>query len=77
VRERARHVAYAGGWKKLEPLWDAVIRAKRVTRMLPSLESILEGFGRYKPARPQRAPVPMTKPAQGSDQSRWPAGAGG
>jgi radical SAM superfamily enzyme YgiQ (UPF0313 family) len=44
---RLRHVAYAGGWKKFEPLWDWVIRAKRVTGMLPALETILSGFGRY------------------------------
>lgn len=25
--ERLRHVAYAGGWKKLEPLWDLAIRS--------------------------------------------------
>jgi radical SAM superfamily enzyme YgiQ (UPF0313 family) len=48
LRDRARHVAYAGGWKKLEPLWDMVIRSKRVTSMLPSLEAILEGFGRHR-----------------------------
>jgi len=44
--ERARHVAYAGGWKKFESLWAWVIRAKRVTNMLPLLESILANFGR-------------------------------
>jgi radical SAM superfamily enzyme YgiQ (UPF0313 family) len=44
-RGKARHVAYAGGWKKFEPLWDAVIRAKRVGRGLPVLEAILSGFG--------------------------------
>ncbi len=43
---RLRHVAYAGGWKKLEPLWDGVIRAKKVTHMLPVLESILGGWDR-------------------------------
>jgi radical SAM superfamily enzyme YgiQ (UPF0313 family) len=43
--ERIRHLAYAAGWKKLEPLWDWVIRARRVTQMLPALESILAGFG--------------------------------
>jgi hypothetical protein len=48
---RLRHVAYAGGWKKFEPLWDVVIRAKRVTRLLPILETILAGFGRYRPSR--------------------------
>jgi radical SAM superfamily enzyme YgiQ (UPF0313 family) len=41
----ARHVAYAGGWKKMEPLWDAIIRAKRASSMLPVLESVLSAFG--------------------------------
>jgi radical SAM superfamily enzyme YgiQ (UPF0313 family) len=43
--ERLRHMAYAGGWKKFEPLWDWVIRARRVSHMLPLLEGILAGFG--------------------------------
>jgi radical SAM superfamily enzyme YgiQ (UPF0313 family) len=42
--EQARHLAYAGGWKKFEPLWDAVIRARRVANFLPVLESVLAGF---------------------------------
>jgi radical SAM superfamily enzyme YgiQ (UPF0313 family) len=44
LSEQLRHIAYAGGWKKLEPMWDWVIRAKRVTRMLPVLETVLAGF---------------------------------
>jgi hypothetical protein len=36
-----RHFAYAAGWKKFEPLWDAVIRAKQVGSMLPVLETLL------------------------------------
>jgi radical SAM superfamily enzyme YgiQ (UPF0313 family) len=44
--ERLRHVAYTGGWKKFEPLWDRVIRAKRVGNMIPMLEAVLEGLGR-------------------------------
>ena len=39
--ETLRHLAYAGGWKKFEPLWDLVIRAKRVATFLPLLESLL------------------------------------
>ena len=39
-----RHAGYAFGWKKFEPLWDAVIRAKRIAVMLPLLEGILSGF---------------------------------
>ena len=41
-----RHFAYAAGWKKFEPLWDLVIRAKRAGMMLPVLETILSEFGR-------------------------------
>ena len=42
-RERLRHVAFAGGWKKVEPLWDVVVRAGQVARFLPLLEKILAG----------------------------------
>jgi radical SAM superfamily enzyme YgiQ (UPF0313 family) len=38
-----RHIAYAGGWKKFEPMWDWVIRAKRVANLLPVLETVLAG----------------------------------
>jgi radical SAM superfamily enzyme YgiQ (UPF0313 family) len=41
-----RHVAYAGGWKKFEPAWDAVIRLRRLRYLLPVLETILAEFGR-------------------------------
>ena len=41
-----RHFVYAAGWKKFEPAWDMVIRAKRVGMMLPVLEGILSEFGR-------------------------------
>jgi radical SAM superfamily enzyme YgiQ (UPF0313 family) len=47
--ETARHVAYAGGWKKLEPFWDFVIRTRRVARLRPMLEAVLLGFGRFRP----------------------------
>ena len=46
-----RHVAYAGGWKKLEPMWDFVIRAKRVAALRPTLEAVLTGFGAVDPSR--------------------------
>jgi len=45
LRGWMRHVAYAGGWKKLEPLWDVAIRTGQVLRLLPMLEAILGGFG--------------------------------
>jgi hypothetical protein len=48
---RLRHVACAGGWKKLEPMWGWVIRMKPVTSMLPILQSVLEGLGRHAPLK--------------------------
>jgi radical SAM superfamily enzyme YgiQ (UPF0313 family) len=57
-RERVRHAAYAGGWKKFEPLWDLVIRAKRVGGALPVLEAILDAG-----TRPSSAPAPAVKRA--------------
>jgi radical SAM superfamily enzyme YgiQ (UPF0313 family) len=43
VLDSMRHFGYAAGWKKFEPMWDWVIRAKRVGHMLPALELILSG----------------------------------
>jgi radical SAM superfamily enzyme YgiQ (UPF0313 family) len=40
---RLRHAAYAIGWKKCEPVWDLLIRARRVGRALPVLERVLAG----------------------------------
>lgn len=42
---RLRHFAYAAGWKKFEPLWDFVLRAKRVAQMRPVLEAVLNPVG--------------------------------
>jgi radical SAM superfamily enzyme YgiQ (UPF0313 family) len=52
-----RHFAYAAGWKKFEPLWDLIIRAKRAGTMLPVLESILSEFGRRGAGRARSLPV--------------------
>ena len=43
---QVRHFAYAAGWKKFEPLWDWLIRAKRVTQALPLLETVLGGMNK-------------------------------
>jgi radical SAM superfamily enzyme YgiQ (UPF0313 family) len=48
-RETLRHLAYAGGWKKLEPLWDLVIQSEKVPALLPLLETVLDG-GRVRPS---------------------------
>jgi radical SAM superfamily enzyme YgiQ (UPF0313 family) len=48
VAGKLRHLAYAAGWKKFEPVWDWVIRARRVYQFLPMLETVLAGWGGHK-----------------------------
>jgi radical SAM superfamily enzyme YgiQ (UPF0313 family) len=53
AREKARHLAYTAGWKKLEPMWDLAIRSGQVHRFLPLLEAILDRFGSGGGAMPR------------------------
>ena len=41
LKHQAKHFFYAAGWKKFEPLWDMVIRAKQLGAMTPVLEGVL------------------------------------
>ena len=41
IKHCIKHFAYAGGWKKFEPLWNFMIKTKGLNKMLPLLESIL------------------------------------
>lgn len=41
LKHRAKHFFYAAGWKKFEPLWDLMIKARRLDLMTPLLESVL------------------------------------
>jgi radical SAM superfamily enzyme YgiQ (UPF0313 family) len=41
LKHQAKHFFYASGWKKFEPLWDLLIRARQLTRVTPMLESVL------------------------------------
>jgi radical SAM superfamily enzyme YgiQ (UPF0313 family) len=41
IKHQAKHFFYASGWKKFEPLWDLVIRARQLTRVTPLLEGVL------------------------------------
>ena len=49
-----QHLAYAGGWKKMEPLWDTVLRTRCVGRLRPVLEIILSTRG--APVTPEASP---------------------
>jgi radical SAM superfamily enzyme YgiQ (UPF0313 family) len=41
VKHQAKHFFYAAGWKKFEPLWDLIIRTRRLTQITPLLEGVL------------------------------------
>jgi radical SAM superfamily enzyme YgiQ (UPF0313 family) len=43
LTQKLRHLAYTGGWKKAEPVWDWVIRHGLLPRFLPILEGVLSG----------------------------------
>ncbi|HEY9249909.1 MAG TPA: radical SAM protein, partial [Rariglobus sp.] len=56
----ARHFAYAAGWKKFEPLWDLVIRTRRVMHLRPVLERVLAGASTRREESGLPAAVPVS-----------------
>lgn len=54
IKHQLKHFAYAGGWKKFEPMWNFIIKTRGLNRMLPLLEAILSKV------RPQQDPVDTT-----------------
>ncbi len=74
--ERLRHITYAGAWKKCEPVWDWIIRARRVPYMLPLLETVLSASDRRAPRR-QIAQQPIQDSRRHDIRVAWPeAGCG-
>jgi radical SAM superfamily enzyme YgiQ (UPF0313 family) len=59
VKHQAKHLFYAAGWKKFEPLWDLVIRAKQLRAMTPLLEAVLSKVT----ASGRRQTAPLRTPA--------------
>jgi hypothetical protein len=55
-KHQAKHFFYASGWKKFEPLWDLIIRARQLTRVTPLLEGVLSRVTR---AGKVRQPKPV------------------
>jgi len=41
LQHKLKHLFYAGGWKKFEPLWNFIIKTKGLNSMLPLLETLL------------------------------------
>jgi hypothetical protein len=61
VKHQAKHFFYAAGWKKFEPLWDWMIRARQLNHMTPLLEAVLSrvtsGKGGAAPAAAELLPI--------------------
>jgi len=50
VRGSVKHLLTAGGWKKLEPFWNLVIRTGQLQAMRPVLEAVLSGQAKLGPS---------------------------
>ena len=57
VKHRAKHFAYAAGWKKFEAAWNMVIRLRQLRRMTPVLEAVLSKVTRRQPAEGNSQPA--------------------
>jgi radical SAM superfamily enzyme YgiQ (UPF0313 family) len=48
-KHQAKHFFYSAGWKKFEPAWNMVIRARQLARMTPLLEAVLSRVSAQAP----------------------------
>ena len=77
LKHQTKHFFYAAGWKKFEPLWDFMIRARQLRSVTPMLEAVLSKVTRQHDAiEPQQPPedtsqqlISITTPAQASHTS--------
>ncbi len=53
--QRAKHFVYGAAWKRLEPVWDVVIRTRRLAMARPLLERVLAPGAGPRRARPRTA----------------------
>jgi len=58
LKQIIKHFAYAGGWKKFEPLWNFVIKTRGLNKMLPLLEAILSKVNKQKNPTEGVSPFP-------------------
>ena len=66
LRHQLKHFAYAGGWKKFEPLWNFVIKFRHLDAMRPLLEAILSKVS-GSDTRIERGLAPTPAPAATSE----------
>lgn len=68
LKHQAKHFFYAAGWKKFEPLWDFIIRARQLAHMTPLLEAVLARVSgaSAQPVAAEEAPLLRILPAENS-----------
>jgi radical SAM superfamily enzyme YgiQ (UPF0313 family) len=72
LKHQAKHFFYASGWKKFEPLWDVMIRARQLCKVTPLLEAVLSKVTRQdtptkapqSPGHGSQSPVGLTSLVQ-------------
>lgn len=57
LRGQLRHLTYTGAWKKAEPIWDAIIRARMLGFVVPLMEGVMSIGRRGEAADPQDLPA--------------------
>lgn len=58
LKHKIKHFAYAGGWKKFEPLWNFMIKTHGLNKMLPLLEAVLSKAGNRRREGNVTSPFP-------------------
>lgn len=58
LKHKIKHFAYAGGWKKFEPLWNFMIKTQGLNKMLPLLEAVLSRINNRKEEGAVPSPFP-------------------
>ena len=48
LKHKAKHFFYASGWRKFEPVWDLLIRARQLAHTTPLLELVLSRVSRSR-----------------------------
>jgi hypothetical protein len=61
LKHQAKHFFYAVGWKKLEPLWDLMIRLRQLPQVTPLLEAVLSKVtGQSQEHQTPELPAPVS-----------------
>ena len=57
LKHQVKHFAYSAGWKKFEPAWNFVIRARQLRCMTPLLEAVLSKVTSVRALSPRSSPT--------------------